>query len=194
MPMSPSVIAVTSIVSAASSVRPALKSDPGSGHTDVTWANEIDGASECSRARTGCQSQHIDVAGDFRLSSIDDRSRRWRRVRFMIRSMTGFGRAEAIGDTVAVTVEIRSVNHRHLDVALRLPSTLPTLELDARRLVQARLERGRVEVAVQLTPSGGQPAQDVRANESLARRYAEQARHLGRELGLTGDPSLTWLL
>src|SRR5262245_8393082 len=182
-------------VSAASSVMPALGSEPrGSGHWYVAWANEIDGASECSRPPAGCQSQHIDVAGNFRLSSVDDRSRRWRRVRFMIRSMTGFGRAEAVGDTVAVTVEIRSVNHRHLDVALRLPSTLAMLELDARRLVQARLERGRVDVGVQLTPTGGQPAQDVRANESLARRYAEQARHLGRELGLTGEPSLAWLL
>src|SRR5438128_1694441 len=39
----------------------------------------------------------------------------------MVRSMTGFGRAEASGESIAVTVEARSVNHRHLDVALRLP-------------------------------------------------------------------------
>ncbi len=112
----------------------------------------------------------------------------------MIQSMTGFGRAEATGDAVAVTVEIRSVNHRHLDVALRLPSALAALELDARRLVQARVERGRVDVGVQVTPAGGQPTQDVRVNAALARRYAEQARDLGRELGLAGDPALSWVL
>ena len=43
----------------------------------------------------------------------------------MIRSMTGFGRAEARGDTLVVTVEARSVNHRHLDVALRCPARWP---------------------------------------------------------------------
>jgi uncharacterized protein (TIGR00255 family) len=112
----------------------------------------------------------------------------------MIRSMTGFGRAEAAGDSVSVTVEIRSVNHRHLDVALRLPSALNSLEMDARRLVQARVERGRVDVGVQMAPVGGQPTQDVRVSTTLARRYAEQARQLGRDLGLAGDPSLTWVL
>ncbi|MGH7388801.1 MAG: YicC/YloC family endoribonuclease [Candidatus Rokuibacteriota bacterium] len=108
--------------------------------------------------------------------------------------MTGFGRAEAIGDTIAVTVEIRSVNHRHLDLALRLPSVLAPLELDARRLVQARLERGRVDIGVQLAPAGGQPTQDVRVNEALARRYADQARQVGRDIGLAGEPSLAWVL
>src|ERR1043166_5375931 len=63
----------------------------------------------------------------------------------MVRSMTGFGRAELRGDTVVVSVEARSVNHRHLDVAIRLPRALAALELDARRTIAARLERGRVD-------------------------------------------------
>src|SRR5207245_4887835 len=73
-----------------------------------------------------------------------------------LRSMTGFGRAEAGGDGVAVTVEARSVNHRHLDIALRLPRALGAFEMDARRLIQARLERGRIDVSVQLGPPPGQ--------------------------------------
>jgi uncharacterized protein (TIGR00255 family) len=64
--------------------------------------------------------------------------------------MTGFGRAELRGDTLVVTVEARSVNHRHLDVALRVPRALASLELDARRAIAARLERGRVDVSVQV--------------------------------------------
>jgi uncharacterized protein (TIGR00255 family) len=112
----------------------------------------------------------------------------------MIRSMTGFGRAEVAGERFTITVEARSVNHRHLDVALRLPAALASLELDARRLVQSRLERGRVEVAVQLAPAGGQPAQDVRVDAALASRYAEQARALARALGLADQPSLAWVL
>src|SRR5258705_1636488 len=112
----------------------------------------------------------------------------------MVRSMTGFGRAELRGDTVVVSVEARSVNHRHLDVALRLPRALAALELDARRLVQSRLERGRVEVTVQLTPLGGAATQRVQVDGALAREYVERARALAMELGLEGAPNLTWVL
>jgi uncharacterized protein (TIGR00255 family) len=112
----------------------------------------------------------------------------------MIRSMTGFGRAEATGAAFVVTVEARSLNHRHLDIALRLPAALATLEGDARRLVQSRLERGRVEITVLLSPVGGGPASDVRLNRPLARRYLEAARALGRELRLPREKMLVWLL
>jgi len=112
----------------------------------------------------------------------------------MIRSMTGFGRGEAADDAFTIAVEARSVNHRHLDIALRLPQSLVPLELDARRLIQSRLERGRLDVAVQMAPAAGRSAQDVRLDVTLARRYAEQARDLARELGLDDAPSLAWLL
>ncbi len=112
----------------------------------------------------------------------------------MIRSMTGFGRAEGSAEGYALTVEIKSVNHRHLDIALRLPVALSGLDLDARRLVQARLERGRIDVTAQLGPAAGQAAQEVRVDAALARRYVEQARAIGRDLGFRDDPSLAWLL
>src|SRR2546428_10343601 len=112
----------------------------------------------------------------------------------MVRSMTGFGRAEASGEAIAVTVEARSVNHRHLDVALRLPRVLAALELDARRLVQSRLERGRVDVNVQLTPLAGGATQRVQVDAALAREYVARARALAMELGLEGAPKLPWVL
>jgi uncharacterized protein (TIGR00255 family) len=105
--------------------------------------------------------------------------------------MTGFGRAEALTDGFAVTVEARSVNHRHLDIALRLPRTLSAFEMDARRLIQARLERGRIDVAVQVGPAPGQSTQQIRVDAALA---AQQARALGRAAGLAEDVSLTWVL
>ena len=111
----------------------------------------------------------------------------------MVRSMTGFGRAEATGESIAVAVEARSVNHRHLDVALRLPRSLASLELDARRVVQSRLERGRVDITVQVTPLGG-GAQRVQIDAALAREYVARARTLAMELGLEGAPNLTWVL
>lgn len=112
----------------------------------------------------------------------------------MIRSMTGFGRAEVLGETFALTVEARSINHRHLEIAIRLPPPLASLELEARRLIQSRLERGRVDVAVQMTPVGGQAAQEVRIDTALARRYLDEARALARRLRLGSEGLLTWLL
>ncbi|HEV8472087.1 MAG TPA: YicC/YloC family endoribonuclease [Methylomirabilota bacterium] len=108
--------------------------------------------------------------------------------------MTGFGRAEASGDHIAVTVEARSVNHRHLDVALRLPRALAALELDARRLVQGRLERGRIDIAVTLTAVAGAATQRVQVDAALAREYVARARALAMELALEGAPTLTWVL
>jgi uncharacterized protein (TIGR00255 family) len=112
----------------------------------------------------------------------------------MIRSMTGFGRAEVTGETVAITVEARSVNHRHLDIGLRLPNTWSSLEGDVRRIVQSRVDRGRVDVSVQVSPLPTQSTRTVRVDSALARHYVEQARQLAREIGVGGDVDLGWIL
>ena len=112
----------------------------------------------------------------------------------MIRSMTGFGRAELTGETLVVTVEARSVNHRHLDVGVRLANAFAGLEGDVRRIVQGRLDRGRVDVSVQVSPLSSQSAKTVRVDTALAQRYVEQARQLARDVGLAGDVELGWVL
>lgn len=113
----------------------------------------------------------------------------------MVRSMTGFGRAEVSGESIAVTVEARSVNHRHLDVALRLPRALSSLELDARRVVQARVERGRIDITVQVTPLTGTATQRVHVDGVLAREYLTRAQAIAADLGVVGPtPGVEWIL
>ena len=112
----------------------------------------------------------------------------------MIRSMTGFGRADVSTELCTISVEVRSVNHRHLDLAVRLPRSLASVEPRVRRALSQRLERGRVDVSVQLGPGTGGGLQRVAIDATLAREYAERARALARELGLAGEPTLTWLL
>jgi uncharacterized protein (TIGR00255 family) len=111
----------------------------------------------------------------------------------MIRSMTGYGRAEVVGEKIAVSVEARSLNHRHLDVALKLPRAFAGLELEARRLIQEHVQRGRLDVSVSLKPlaeGGGALTLDT----ALARHYVEQVRVLSEALGLKGAATIEWLL
>jgi uncharacterized protein (TIGR00255 family) len=84
----------------------------------------------------------------------------------MIKSMTGFASLTREDDTVSVGVTVRAVNHRYLDLQFRLPPSLAEIESRLRALAQARLARGRVEVALSLqrrTP----PAMEVEINDPL---------------------------
>src|SRR6266536_947933 len=108
--------------------------------------------------------------------------------------MTGFGRAEGPSETFLLTVEARSVNHRHLDVALRFPRALVSLETPARKLVASRVERGRIDISVQIGTMADGGAPRVVADAVLARDYLAQARALAGQLGIAPDVSLGWVL
>jgi uncharacterized protein (TIGR00255 family) len=100
----------------------------------------------------------------------------------MIRSMTGFARRERQGSWGTLACEIRSVNHRYLELSLRLPEDLRGLEGDARQAVSAALRRGKVDVGLYLR---GQPpataALDINRAvvEQVARTAAEVATIAG---------------
>ena len=85
----------------------------------------------------------------------------------MIKSMTGFASASQESETATITVTIRAVNHRHLDLQLRVPQTLAESEARIRATVQRRITRGRVELAVNVQYRHT-PSVEVEFNESLA--------------------------
>ena len=103
----------------------------------------------------------------------------------MIKSMTGFASLSRDDERGTVGVTIRAVNHRFLDLQLRLPSTLADLEARVRALIQKRLGRGRVEVSVSLQlRSPGAP--EIELNAEFARALADvvaQARASGLVAG-----------
>lgn len=105
----------------------------------------------------------------------------------MIHSMTGFGRSGFTLEEQRFQVEVRSVNHRHLDVQARLPRLLTPLEPEVRRQVRERLARGKVDVAVSLPP-GAAAAGDLQVDRAAAAAYLAAARALGEEHGV--DPDL----
>ncbi|MGD8374553.1 MAG: YicC/YloC family endoribonuclease [Acidobacteriota bacterium] len=110
----------------------------------------------------------------------------------MIRSMTGFGRGERRTRALQVTADARSVNHRFLDVRIKLPAEAGDLETELRRRVGRYIRRGRVEVAVTLQRDAGQAR--VQVDGDLVRGYLAAARAIQRETGVPGDVQLSMML
>ena len=107
--------------------------------------------------------------------------------------MTGFGRARAEGPVGAIGVEVRCVNSRHLDVRVRLPRELASLEMDVRKRVSGHFLRGQVDVGIRL-PRELEGTSQVEVDRAAVREYAQAAAALGQELGLDGALSLPDLL
>lgn len=111
-----------------------------------------------------------------------------------MRSMTGFGRAEKSGAVGTFTVEIRSVNHRFLDVHITLPRDLSWLEMPLLAAAKGRLARGKVETLVRWTPSPDHAPQ-ARFNVKLLDAYALELARIAEELGRRDERvSLEYLL
>lgn len=108
----------------------------------------------------------------------------------MIRSMTGYGRGEALAETPAGTwriqVELLSVNRRQLDVATNLPGILADLEADVRRLVAEKVSRGRVQVRTQIQVEGGGGSR-IQFEPAVAKQMVESLRQFCRDQGLADD-------
>jgi len=91
--------------------------------------------------------------------------------------MTGFGRATFNLGEIGFEVEVRSVNHRHLDVRVRLPRLLAASEYSVRARVQQRLSRGKVDLTV-VHPGSGAPPQRLEIDMAVAEQYTRAAEGL----------------
>jgi uncharacterized protein (TIGR00255 family) len=101
----------------------------------------------------------------------------------MIKSMTGYGKAEVPTESGRIIVEIRSVNHRYGEVSVKLPRSLIALENDVRKSVAERLKRGKIEVYIQqegVNGAGGLPT----INIPLAKAYYDAFVKMKEALGL----------
>ena len=90
----------------------------------------------------------------------------------MIRSMTGYGRGEGAFEGVNITIELRSVNNRYLDCSVKMPRTYIFAEEALKERVQSKVGRGKVDVFVNITHTGGK-ALSVTVNEELAKGYID---------------------
>jgi uncharacterized protein (TIGR00255 family) len=100
-----------------------------------------------------------------------------------MKSMTGYGRGEAQGANYGMVAEMRSVNHRYLEVSLRLPRQLYVLEEALKKQVQAALNRGKVDVFLTLSRSGGKKI-ELTVDQELASAYHKSLLQISEITGL----------
>jgi uncharacterized protein (TIGR00255 family) len=106
--------------------------------------------------------------------------------------MTGFGQGEATSATSSVTVEVRSVNHRFLDLAFKLPRVIQNREADIKDIVRAKLARGRVSITINIeSPSSGRA---ITINEQVLETYLAQLRAFAKKHSLDERLSMDTLM
>ncbi|MBD5254429.1 MAG: YicC family protein [Barnesiella sp.] len=100
----------------------------------------------------------------------------------MLYSMTGFGRAIVEIPNKKITVEIKSLNSKQMDVATRIPSSLREIDLDVRNLVARRLERGKVDLTVTIESVSAEAV--MKLNMPVIEAYKQQIDRMGEMLGI----------
>ena len=110
----------------------------------------------------------------------------------MVLSMTGFGRAKAEDENIEIEIELKSINHRYLDINLRIPRSLNFLEDSIRRTLQNSVKRGRIELYLNYKNNNPDKT-SVSLNESLAQSYIENLSILADRFGLNKNIDLSVL-
>lgn len=110
----------------------------------------------------------------------------------MIKSMTGFGRGEATGDDRRITVEMKSVNHRYLDVNIKMPKKLNFFEAAIRNELKNYISRGKVDIFITYEDFSESNVA-VKYNSDVAKAYLGYLRDMSREFGLDDDVRVSTL-
>src|SRR5262245_34310723 len=108
----------------------------------------------------------------------------------MPKSMTGFARAQLDGGDFSLTLTIKSVNHRSLDIQMRLPAELEAFEVEARNAIKKKLARGAVQVNAYIEMQG---AATLKIKRPIVEGYLAAYQELARDYGITAEPDLSAL-
>ncbi len=109
----------------------------------------------------------------------------------MIKGMTGFGAAEITVGKIKGSIEIKSQNHRYLDIVYYLPPGLSSLENDIRLAINKQIERGRIVVSLKITE---RPMQHISFNKEAVKEYLHYEKILKKEYSLSGQLALADLI
>lgn len=110
----------------------------------------------------------------------------------MIKSMTGFGRAENLQGNRKFTVEMKAVNHRYFDVSIKMPKKLSFFESAIRTLLKTYMQRGKVDVFITYEDFTEENV-SLKYNEAIAAQYLKYYRQMAETFGLRDDISVSAL-
>jgi uncharacterized protein (TIGR00255 family) len=103
-----------------------------------------------------------------------------------MKSMTGFGEASQQNKQVKITVQIRSLNHRHLDLQLRVPREFLGFEEDIRKMLRQTINRGRIDLFINRSATLRQ-TRTVELDEELLGEYLKAIKYAQKKFGLSGE-------
>ncbi|MBP5607224.1 MAG: YicC family protein [Lachnospiraceae bacterium] len=104
----------------------------------------------------------------------------------MIRSMTGFGRYELEAHERRISVEIKAVNHRYLDLSIKMPRSFNAFESKIRNVIRDYVERGKTDIYISCEELG-EDRLSLKYNKELAKGYLEYIKQMAEEFGLETD-------
>lgn len=110
----------------------------------------------------------------------------------MIRSMTGYGIAEQTYNAKKISVEVKTLNSKQLDLQMKLPNELRIAELDFRNKIGAKLQRGKVDVVINITDSD--LTQTYHIDSDIVKAYKDQIEALSNQLNIPPTNDLAALL
>lgn len=110
----------------------------------------------------------------------------------MLQSMTGFGKSTGTFENKKITVEIKSLNSKSLDVFLKLPNIYRQNEIDLRKLITAQLERGKVDCIITVEQLENYTSQKI--NKDVVKSYYKQLQEIKEDLNLGNEDVLNTLL
>ncbi len=108
----------------------------------------------------------------------------------MIKSMTGYGKSSLSINSREYQVEIKTVNHKYIDVNIKMPRIISYLEEDVRKLVVSRIKRGKVDIQISFE-NYSQDGNDVKINTELAQIYIQSLRKLAEAENLSSNIEVT---
>lgn len=107
----------------------------------------------------------------------------------MIKSMTGFGRAKLEKEAREYIVEIKTVNHKYNDIAIKMPKTISYLEENIKKLISKEIHRGKVEVCISFINNSTE-GKNIKINTEIAKLYIQELKQLAKETGIAENINL----
>ena len=108
----------------------------------------------------------------------------------MIKSMTGFGKSILINEQREYQIEMKSVNHRYLDINVRIPRQLMYLEETIKKVISSQIKRGKIEVFINFKDKK-QEGEKVLINKDMAKSYIHQLQEIAKETGISPEIEIT---